>query len=128
VQEVLGRLFGAEMAFRLFRSGSTSIVPWIQIQFPSVDGRGDWLMPVLIVFSFIWLMTLGRVLSRREIDPITRLTWVVVVIFVPVFGMLLYWFIGPEFEAKKNPGALDGSAPPAGTPWERNPGYTLPKH
>jgi hypothetical protein len=104
-------------------------MPWIQIQFPSVaDGRGDWLVPVLIVVFVLWLLTLARVLSRRELDPMTRLTWVVVVIFVPVFGMVLYWFIGPESEIEKRPGALHQSAPPAGTPWERNPGYTLPKH
>jgi hypothetical protein len=109
------------------------LVPPINVQFsngvPFFDGsRGDWLVPVLIVGTVVWLATLVRVLERPDFDPITRLTWVVVVVFVPFFGMVLYWCIGPApAQPEKRRTALDPVGSLAGTPWEKNPGYTLPK-
>ena len=75
---------------------------------------GDWLPYVLLLWGPIWLLNLALVLRRSDYDAITKLTWVIVIIFVPFFGVLLYWFIAPER-------ARRGSAPLSdlsGMPWK----------
>jgi hypothetical protein len=104
-------------------------MPPIQVQFSNgSDGyRGDWLVPVLMVGLVVWLATLSRVLQRSDLDSVTRLTWVIVVIFVPFFGMVLYWCLGPEpAQSERRRSVLDSSQL-AGTPWESDSGYTRPK-
>jgi hypothetical protein len=91
----------------------------INIQLSSPSGSGDWLIPLLLVWSVIWLFVLANVLFRRDFDPMTRLTWVIVVTFVPFFGVILYW-IRPETPRK----SIDPSNQLSGTPWEDDPGYT----
>ena len=89
--------------------------------------QGDWLVPFLLVYGLVWLFVLGSILRRTDFDPVTKLTWVVVVIFVPLFGMVLYWSIAPgnpknspqEFSKKNDP-----SDQLYGTPWKDDSGYT----
>ena len=58
----------------------------------------DGLIPLLavVIYGICWLFALGAALTRADFDPITRLTWVVVIIFVPVFGMILYLVLTPR--------------------------------
>ncbi len=83
------------------------------------DGsRGDWLPVVFCVWLTTWLVSLGHALKRSDFDPITRLTWVIVLIFVPFFGILLYWFVSPvapEQPRRRTSPLTDLS----GTPWEK---------
>jgi len=97
------------------------------INLPSTSGSGDWIIPLVLIGSVIWLCVLAAVLQRTDFDPITKLTWVIVVISVPVFGIILYLAIAPgnpknsprEFSKKADqPGQVSG------TPWENNPGYS----
>jgi len=76
---------------------------------------------ILLGWITAWVITLATVLSRRDFDPVTRLTWVVVVIFVPLFGILLYASMAPGREVSRR---IDAHNPLAGTPWEDNPSYT----
>jgi hypothetical protein len=57
----------------------------------------DGLIPLLVValYGICWLFALGGTLTRDDFDPVTRLTWVVVIIFVPVFG-ILYLVLTPR--------------------------------
>jgi hypothetical protein len=100
-------------------------------RYQSADGsRGDRPMSIILFGTILWLSTLGHLLQRRDLDPVTKLTWVVVVIFVPLFGMVFYWFVSKskaEFSPQKRR-ELDSSPALSGTPWENNPGYTLPKN
>lgn len=89
----------------------------INIQLNS--SSGDWLIPLLLIWSVIWLFVLATVLFNKDLDPVTKLTWIIVVIFVPFFGVFLYW-IRPELPKKK----IDPSNQLSGTPWEDDPGYT----
>jgi hypothetical protein len=91
--------------------------PWNAIQF---GGQGTPLL-ILAAYGLIWLLVLGRVLTRGDFDPVTRLTWVVVVIFVPVVGVVLYGLLAPATYAPREPSQ---ASPVAGTPWENDPGHT----
>jgi heme/copper-type cytochrome/quinol oxidase subunit 2 len=71
--------------------------------------------------GLVWLIVLAAILLRTDFDPITKLTWVIVVIFVPVFGLLFYWFLAPSRPEKEK---IDLSNQLSGTPWENNPGHT----
>jgi hypothetical protein len=86
------------------------------------SGSGDWLPAVIIVWGIVWLLNLAIVLKRSDYDPITRLTWVLVLILVPFFGILLYWFIAPDARSRVIYSADDDTG---GTPWKGKPGYTL---
>jgi hypothetical protein len=39
---------------------------------------------------------LATALARKDFDPVTRLTWAVVIILVPFFGVVLYWVVAPK--------------------------------
>jgi hypothetical protein len=101
----------------------------INIQLSSSSGSGDWLIPVLFIWSVVWLLVLATVLQRSDFDPITKLTWVIVVIFVPFFGVILFWAIAPS-NPKNSPREYSlgkKSSDPSqlsGTPWENDPGYS----
>ena len=73
-----------------------------------------------VVWTVIWLFVLATVLSRKDLDSVTRLTWVVVLIFVPFFGVLIYAFSSPTPRKGKK---IDLNNDVAGTPWENNPGF-----
>jgi hypothetical protein len=90
-------------------------------QFQADGSRGDWLPVFLPIVLVLWLATLWRILHRADFDSITRLTWVVVVIFVPFFGMVMYWCSGVAGRRSSHGSDLSG------TPWENNPDYKLPR-
>lgn len=48
------------------------------------------------VWLVIWLWTLWRALARHDLDPVTKLMWVLVVILVPIARVFLCWFIAPN--------------------------------
>jgi hypothetical protein len=96
----------------------------VSINYPSASGGGDWLPIVVPVYLLVWLGVLGAILIRKDFDPVTRLTWVLVVILVPVAGLLLYLFLAPARELKTHGQYRDGSNSLSGTPWENNPGHT----
>ena len=93
----------------------------------SNGSSGDWLPAFLLIYGLVWLVVLAQILQCSDLDPVTKLTWVIVVIFVPFFGMLLYWTIAPS-NSKNSPrefsNKIDPSNQLSGTPWENNPGYS----
>jgi hypothetical protein len=86
------------------------------LHFPDAEG-----VTIILAWTAAWIGTLALILSRRDFDSVTRLTWVVVVIFVPIFGVFLYAFIAPEREDVKKGDQVDDLY---GTPWKNDPGYT----
>ncbi len=90
------------------------------------SAQGDWLPYVLMAWVVVWVCVLGRVLTREDFDPITRLTWVVVVTFVPFFGVVLYLSLAPSsrgWDGKK----IHPANQLSGTPWENKPGHRQPR-
>jgi hypothetical protein len=81
----------------------------------------------LIVWTVIFLVTLAHAMGRNDIDSIGRLTWVIVLIFVPFFGVLLYTLSGRQPDLRRR--GTSGSDV-SGTPWADDPGFTnpSPKH
>ena len=45
---------------------------------------------LIVVYFIVWLVGLGRALLRKDLDPVTLLMWVLVIILVPLAGLLLY--------------------------------------
>lgn len=80
---------------------------------------------VAVVYYVIWLLALAAALGRVDLEPVVRLMWVIVIIFVPVAGILLYGFMARErrFERKRDPSPIKVASPTSGTPWENNPGH-----
>ena len=53
-----------------------------------------------ILWIIVWLVALAGALKRNDLDPVTKLTWVLVIILIPVFGLVLYWLITPSPSAQ----------------------------
>jgi hypothetical protein len=47
----------------------------------------------LVLFVF-WVAMLIHALTNRALQGIEKLIWVVVIIFLPVIGSLIYFFVG----------------------------------
>ncbi|WP_460560127.1 PLD nuclease N-terminal domain-containing protein [Ferruginibacter profundus] len=52
-----------------------------------------WSIFILLILLF-WLSALVNVLKSDFKDSVTKLIWVVVIIFLPMLGSLLFLFIG----------------------------------
>lgn len=50
-----------------------------------------------VFWLIVWLMVMAHALRRTDLDPVTKLMWVLVVILVPIAGVFFYWFIAPPF-------------------------------
>ncbi len=49
-----------------------------------------------MLWTLVWLIVLAGVLTRKDMEPIQQLMWVLVIILVPFFGVLLYWTMAPN--------------------------------
>ena len=84
-----------------------------------------------VVFAVVWIVVwrwfLFRILTREDFDVMTRILWVIVVVFVPVFGVGLYLVAAPD-PAGRRSGAKRGpvnlASDVSGTPWETDSGHT----
>ena len=88
----------------------------------------------------VWLCVLYNILTRVDFDTAQRILWVIVVIFVPFFGVIFYWMIAPgkvvtpnqsskvyfdETIASSDIGGRNVTGSDvAGTPWADDPGHT----
>ena len=77
----------------------------------------------IVLYGLVWLSVLYRILTRPDFDTLTTILWVVVVIFVPIFGVLLYWAASPTPSIPFSRRIIPGSDVP-GTPWADDPNYT----
>jgi hypothetical protein len=80
--------------------------------------------PVVVaaVVAILWLGTLVDLLRRTDIDPVTRLTWVIVVLFLNLIGAIIYVIWGPQGKSVARPAQESDTS---GTPWENDPGHRL---
>ena len=60
-----------------------------------------------VVWLVVWLLALAASLTRKDLDPVTKLMWVLVIIFVPFFGVFLYWSLSSKDQA--NPTNISNS-------------------
>jgi hypothetical protein len=102
----------------------------MQMIFAAVHAPG-WVPIISIIYLLIWFFLMVAVLTRDDLDPITRLTWVLVVGFLPVAGIILYFIASPREPKWKDAPARPLSSAPEdnlkGTPWEQHPGFTKSK-
>jgi uncharacterized membrane protein YhaH (DUF805 family) len=58
-----------------------------------------WLLGLVVFYLVLWIWSLIAVLSEKRKDrEIEKLTWVIVLIFLPVLGVALYAAFGPGGE------------------------------
>jgi len=91
------------------------------------DSFNDFPWSLVFLWLLIELAVLYRILTRRDFDTPARILWVIVVIFVPFFGVLLYWAAAPaerSTQSATKTGAVNLNSDTAGTPWAGNPGFS----
>lgn len=78
----------------------------------------------VVLWMIVWLCVLFRILTRKDFDTPAKILWVMVVIFVPFFGLPLYWLAAPSpVRAASKDRPIDLQSDVAGTPWAANPGF-----
>ena len=100
-------------------------MPTINYSGANLFGGQEIPMIFVVFYGLVWLLTLGLCLTRGDLDPVTRFMWVVVVIFVPVFGLLFYYVLAPARRPFEPNRERHDSGDPAGTPWEKDSGHRL---
>jgi len=82
-----------------------------------------WGLGLILLYFLFWLLSLGLALTRMDLDPVTRLMWVLVVILVPFVGMILYFVLSPARPTEPRFARRRHESDRSGTPWENDPGY-----
>jgi hypothetical protein len=67
---------------------------------------------LLVIVGISWLVTLGQMAGRTDLDPATKTCWVIILCTLNIVGWLLYGVFGPG----KPPG--EDQAPPSRPPLE----------
>ena len=94
------------------------------------NGSDDFPWGLFVLWGIIWLGVLYRILTRDDFDTLSKILWTMVVIFVPIFGVPLYWFAAPTSESPRRQRKADATvfgSDVSGTPWADNPGFTSDK-
>ncbi len=73
-------------------------IDWLQ-SFASTASN-PWFLVIVAVWAAFFLFSLWDCLTRLK-EP-QRLTWVVVILALPLFGVLFYWFRGSDEGTKAN--------------------------
>lgn len=80
-----------------------------------------------VLWIVVWLGFLCRILTRADFDVMTRILWVIVVVFVPIFGVGLYLVAAPDSVGERRGekrGPVNLASDVSGTPWETDSGHT----
>jgi hypothetical protein len=80
-----------------------------------------------VLWIVVWLGFLYRILTRADFDVMTRILWVIVVVFVPIFGVGLYLVAAPDAVGERRGakrGPVNLASDVSGTPWETDSGHT----
>lgn len=65
----------------------------------------------MIFFAVLWVVTLVRVLTRKDFDPVTRFMWVFIVVSLNIFGVIIYMVVAPRVAAQESSGSFEESDP-----------------
>ena len=77
---------------------------------------------LMVVYQFVLFAFLYRILTRGDFDTLNKILWVLVVVFVPLFGFVLYLTAAPKPVAKRF--RIIPGSDVSGTPWADDPAYT----
>lgn len=67
-------------------------MPTSLIQVKGADGFPVAVISLMVIYVIVWLVVMVSVLDRRDMTSVNRFLWVFILVMVPVFGPLLYWF------------------------------------
>jgi len=61
------------------------------------------LIPIglLALYILLLVLTLINLINSKFEESIDKLVWTIIIIFLPLIGMLMYWFIGKSTKLKK---------------------------
>lgn len=57
---------------------------------------------VWVVVAVLWLVALVDILKSEFKDGLTKVIWLILVIFLPFLGSILYFFIGRDQKIKND--------------------------
>jgi hypothetical protein len=60
-----------------------------------------WIILALFL-SIIWILTIVDIVKSYYITPSTKTVWMVLVVFIPLIGMLLYYILGTSQKISSN--------------------------
>ena len=63
--------------------------------FPSLASLIVVWMIIALFLAIIWVLTIADIVRSNYITPSTKTAWMLLVVFVPLIGMLLYKYLGP---------------------------------
>jgi uncharacterized membrane protein YqaE (UPF0057 family) len=66
---------------------------------------------VLFFFFLLWLLTLVDLMRSDFLVPTNKITWLILLLFLPPLGVVLYWIIGSKqkIESPDSSGDVDTS-------------------
>lgn len=79
---------------------------------------------LVLVYLLVFFFEMKGLLADENLDPITKLTWTIVLIFVPVLGILLLYIVAPRGKIAKVRLSHTPEDNLKGTPWENDPSHT----
>lgn len=54
-----------------------------------------WLLAIFLPLMFLWAFGLVDVFFRRDLSGIAKVVWVIVILWIPVIGLLIYFLTRP---------------------------------
>ena len=48
---------------------------------------------IFLMFSIVWILTLVNILKSDFKEPMHRLIFILVIIFLPMLGLIIYWIL-----------------------------------
>lgn len=57
---------------------------------------------IALAMTGLWIWTIIHILRSNNKDDNTRIIWLLVVIFIPGMGTILYWLLGNEGKGRED--------------------------
>lgn len=55
-----------------------------------------WLFFIFIPLVFLWVFGMVDVFRRHDLSGIAKVLWVLVILFLPIFGLIVYFLVRPH--------------------------------
>ena len=66
------------------------------ITISSTSSLPSWLLPLAIVSFVVWIWSVVTIAREKTEDPLDRIVWLLIVLFLNILGTILYMVFGPN--------------------------------